>query len=72
MSRVAAALGLAMTLAVAAANADDTPLPPGFDKIRTIVVVYAENRSFVHLFPDHLPVAIVRLCRWRNHGRSGQ
>ena len=43
----------AIPVLVATASAEDGPLPPGFDKIKTIVVVYAENRSFVHLLPDH-------------------
>jgi phospholipase C len=52
MLRLTAAFSLVFVLAATATRADDTPLPPGFDRINTIVVVYAENRSFVHLLPD--------------------
>jgi len=36
----------------ATANAEDGPLPSGFSEIKTIVVIYAENRSFSHLLPE--------------------
>ena len=52
MFRLTAAFSLSLLIA-AAAHADNGPLPPGFDKIKTVVVVFAENRSFVHLLPDH-------------------
>ena len=35
------------------AHAEDGPLPEAFDAIETIVVIYSENRSFVHLLPDY-------------------
>jgi acid phosphatase len=44
--------GLLPLLFGAAAAAENAPLPQGFEAIKTIVVVYAENRSFSHLFPD--------------------
>ena len=52
MIRTAAA-SLAILLGLSVARADDAPLPAAFDKIKTIVIVYAENRSFVHLLPDY-------------------
>ena len=52
MSRLTAEFSLSLLIA-AAAHADNGPLPPGFDKIKTVVVVFAKNRSFVHLLPDH-------------------
>ena len=45
-------VGLAYCLAAAPGLAEDGPLPDGFDKIETIVVVYAENRGFSHLLPE--------------------
>ncbi|MGI9400543.1 MAG: acid phosphatase [Rhizobiaceae bacterium] len=33
-------------------SAQDDPLPDGFEAIETIVIVYAENRSFAHLLPE--------------------
>lgn len=52
MVRLTTMFALGCVLATATAHADDTPLPPDFDRIKTIVVVYAENRSFVHLLPN--------------------
>jgi acid phosphatase len=46
-------LGLVCTAGLLSpAAAEDGPLPDAFDQIETIVVVYQENRSFVHLLPD--------------------
>jgi phospholipase C len=53
MRRVAAGLVIAGLVAGTPASAEDGPLPAGFEAIKTIVVIYAENRSFVHLLPDH-------------------
>jgi len=39
-------------LTTSAVVADDGPLPPAFDEIKTIVVIFQENRSFAHLLPD--------------------
>ena len=52
MRRLVALLALSV-LTTGTASAEDGPLPPGFEKITTIVVVYAENRSFANLLPDH-------------------
>jgi acid phosphatase len=41
-----------LVLTVASAAAEEGPLPDTFDAIETIVVVFQENRSFVHLLPD--------------------
>lgn len=52
---VFAGLLLALWGPMAAAQttaAPDDALPEGFEKIKTIVVIYAENRSFTHLLPD--------------------
>ena len=43
---VGALLGISLTAA------EDSPLPDAFDEIRTIVVIFQENRSYVHLLPD--------------------
>ncbi len=51
MRRIAAGLACAL-MAAAPALAEDRPLPKAFEAIETIVVVYPENRSFVHLLPD--------------------
>lgn len=51
MRRILAGLGC-IVLGAASATAEDGPLPEGFDAIETIVVIYSENRSFVHLLPD--------------------
>ncbi len=45
-----AALGLALTLASAKAAEDAPASAGGFDKIQTIVIIYAENRSFDNLY----------------------
>ncbi|MCB1499745.1 MAG: acid phosphatase [Bauldia sp.] len=52
MKRTVAA-SLAILAGLSVAHGDDAPLPPEFDRIKTIVVVYSENRSFAHLLPDH-------------------
>jgi phospholipase C len=52
---VFAGLLLALWGSMAAAQTTALPtdaLPEGFEKIKTIVVIYAENRSFTHLLPD--------------------
>ena len=51
MRRIVAGLACAVVWTAPAA-AEDGPLPDGFKTIETIVVVYPENRSFVHLLPD--------------------
>ena len=51
MRRIVAGLACAVVW-TASAGAEDGPLPDGFKTIETIVVVYPENRSLVHLFPD--------------------
>ena len=46
-------LGIAGTLlGMSLASAEEDPLPPGFDQIETIVVLFQENRSYVHLLPE--------------------
>lgn len=46
-------LGIAgAALGVALAAAEDGPLPAAFNRIETIVVIFQENRSHVHLLPD--------------------
>jgi acid phosphatase len=49
MRRGLIALVLALLIAPAARAAES--LPPAFDAIETIVVIYAENRSFVNILP---------------------
>ncbi|MCP4382782.1 MAG: acid phosphatase, partial [Hyphomicrobiales bacterium] len=51
--------GLAGVMMTVSAAADDRPLPDAFDAIETIVVIYLENRSFVHLLPDFPGAAAV-------------
>jgi len=43
---------LAFAVIGTAAVAEDSSLPKGFEAIETIVVIYAENRSFSHLLPE--------------------
>jgi acid phosphatase len=46
-------LGIAGSLiGMSLAAAEEGPLPEAFDEIRTIVVIFQENRSYVHLLPD--------------------
>ena len=46
-------LGIAGALiGISLAVAEDGPLPEAFDEIQTIVVIFQENRSYVHLLPD--------------------
>lgn len=46
-------LGIAGALtSISLAVAEDGPLPEAFDEIKTIVVIFQENRSFVHLLPE--------------------
>jgi phospholipase C len=39
-------------LAFSLAVAEDGPLPGAFDEIQTVVIIFQENRSYVHLLPD--------------------
>src|SRR5262245_36302964 len=39
-------------LGISLAVAEDGPLPEALDKIQTIIVIFQENRSYVHLLPD--------------------
>ena len=46
-------LGIAgVLIGISLAAAEEGPLPDAFDEIRTIVVIFQENRSYVHLLPD--------------------
>lgn len=51
MRRLIAALAC-VGLWIGPGAAEEGPLPDGFDAIETIVVIYLENRGFVHLLPD--------------------
>ena len=56
MKRPALLLGLALATILPHARAAGAPLPKQFDQIRTVVVIYAENRSFDNLY-GHFPGA---------------
>ena len=51
MRTLTALLACVLLLGATPATAEDGPLPSGSDAIETIVV-YSENRGFVHLLPD--------------------
>lgn len=43
--------GAVLVASLSPASADDRPLPESFKAIETVVVIFTENRSFVHLLP---------------------